>query len=970
MTTNLFKKVTVAVLVLATAVCLALGFFAMPSRVFAAEELKAMTVTGISGGVQDNDSENLHRYLVYLEGNVSFEHEGGVDPITVSVNGEDKSVELYNDTGNKKAALLLTFDITPLNAKNTVTVKKDTVIGEYKIAEDVTIILDNGTMYVYEEIPDVDFTVKNFGGGIQDNWSRYLVRFEGNVPFESKTSPEPIVVSVNGEDKTLELFNDTNEKQVAMLVPYTVVPKESRAEITIKKGTRICQYVVAEDATVILDNGTITLKKPIKDISFLSLQTKKDGSSKSAIQENLKRYVIYIQTDFEGLRDTMWDGNKCVIDIGTEKEKDATIYYLGGCDKDTASSDYDGTAILAIIEYKDIVTGATVSSEIGKHSITIKKSTVIGNEFSVKEDFTFYVGNEYIAESESDIPELPAGIFKTNKGLDNKTVDFETQKIEDYIAGSSVVKLKANAEKDADGNVLLKSGDAMSYCKSIKMIGAKAEPQIKFRSTYNGGDVYLVMELRSMLDNGNYWLTEGAPVVRLRYVGSKAESEELNECLWFDFFNDGLQKTPQYVTYLNTEFKLEEGDFFVEFGAVNKQDLQGNDGFVFFVKVTQGESVAYGECYMTGDYNVSDSGDVSVYISPAPTALLLDYSGWTTLDVKDSCIKSVDTEREIDGETRKIGAMSLYSPKIRRAENTDEYDISDIVPIGDGVTYTKIEGDTESDSQSMINAISVPTKNGGYSVKMKIKFTGDDFGLTFAFRGKNTLAKSGYKLIIADNVVIIGSMTKDSPFVAGKEYDIEIGCIDYFIADERVSAGTIVYLKADGELIVEDSIDKLVGLGTYFCALIEGGADSKVTISSAKTADERKAYELKTTANKTIVSNGKKATLSYDCNMKTAYDKVTYEIVKGDARVDGTGLYSNTDGEITVKVKIENEFGTFYGEELTFNKDASGESTESTESGDIGGSAAKKGCGGSVAAGLLPFTALAAAIIAKKRREI
>ena len=214
----------------------------------------------------------------------------------------------------------------------------------------------------------------------------------------------------------------------------------------------------------------------------------------------------------------------------------------------------------------------------------------------------------------------------------------------------------------------------------------------------------------------------------------------------------------------------------------------------------------------------------------------------------------------------------------------------------------------------MINATEVTNKNGGYSVKMKIKFTGADFGLTFAFRGKNTLAKSGYKLIIADDVVIIGSMTKPSPFVQGAEYDIEIGCIDYFVADERVPAGTIVYLKVNGELIAEDNIEKMLGLGNYFCALIEGAGDSKVTITSAKAENERKAYELKTTANKTVVSSGKKTTLSYECNMKTAYDKVTYEIIKGDARVDGDGLYSNTDGEIVVRVKIENEFGTFYGE--------------------------------------------------------
>lgn len=1064
MTINVFKKVTAAVLALAAAVCLALGFSVMPAA-FAADEPKPMTVTGVSGGVQDF----ANRYLVYLEGDVPFEHDGNADPITVSVNGEDKTIYLYNDTEDKKVALLVTYDIAPKEAKNRVVVKKDTVIGGYKITETVTILLDNGSMSIvvpdvdypiesisggaqdnmsryliwlessvafgsknnidpitvsiggedktlkiynakdghvallvpydvvpkaskaevtikkgtrldnyvvaedvtivldngefYIKVPEIDFTIVDFGGGTQDNESRYLVWLNGDAAFESAQSPDPIVVSVNGEDKTLKLFNDKSGKALALIVPYEVAPKDGRTEITIKQGTKICNYVVKEEITAILNRGTIKKKVPLKDITF-SLQRDMLGDVTSCIQEtaDLHRYLIRIQTDLDGLTDTMWNGNVCILDEGTENEKEININYLGGMNGKPDEEGYDGTAILAVIDYEDIVAGATVSSEIGKHSVTVKQGSELGGGYSVKEDFRFYIGNEYIAEDERDIPKLPAGVFKANKGLENKTVDFETQKIEDYIAGSSVVKLKANAEKDADGNVLLRSGDSAGYCKSLKMIGAKAEPQIKFRSTYNGGDVYLVMELRSTLDNGNFWLTEGAPMVRLRYNESKAESEDLSECLWFDFFNDGLQGTPQFVIYHNNEFKLEKGDFFVEFGAVNKKDVQGNDGFVFFVKVTQGENTAYGECYMTGDYNVSDSGDVSVYISPAPTSLLLDYSDWATTDVKDSCIKSVDTEREIDGETRKIGAMSLYSPKIRRAENTDEYDVSDIVPIGNGITYTKVEGDIESPSQSMINATEVTNKNGGYSVKMKIKFTGADFGLTFAFRGKNTLAKSGYKLIIADDVVIIGSMTKPSPFVQGTEYDIEIGCIDYFVADERVPAGTIVYLKVNGELIAEDNIEKMLGLGNYFCALIEGAGDSKVTITSAKAENERKAYELKTTANKTVVSSGKKTTLSYECNMKTAYDKVTYEIVKGDARVDGDGLYSNTDGEIVVRVKIENEFGTFYGEEVTLNKGAAG------ESGNTSGSTGK-GCGGGVAAGILPFAAAAIITIAKKRRE-
>lgn len=37
---------------------------------------------------------------------------------------------------------------------------------------------------------------------------------------------------------------------------------------------------------------------------------------------------------------------------------------------------------------------------------------------------------------------------------------------------------------DMRNAVIQVGGDSAGYCKSLKMIGAKAEPQIKFRSTY------------------------------------------------------------------------------------------------------------------------------------------------------------------------------------------------------------------------------------------------------------------------------------------------------------------------------------------------------------------------------------------------------------------------------------------------------------------------------------------------------
>mgnify|MGYP006965219057 CR=1 FL=1 len=66
-------------------------------------------------------------------------------------------------------------------------------------------------------------------------------------------------------------------------------------------------------------------------------------------------------------------------------------------------------------------------------------------------------------------------------------VDFQFYRIVDYrfvIGSSERPAYMRNA-------VIQVGGDSAGYCKSLKMIGAKVEPQ-KFRSTYDGGDVYLV----------------------------------------------------------------------------------------------------------------------------------------------------------------------------------------------------------------------------------------------------------------------------------------------------------------------------------------------------------------------------------------------------------------------------------------------------------------------------------------------
>lgn len=778
------------------------------------------------------------------------------------------------------------------------------------------------------EITKVSGAWQTTGGG------RYLIWLNENENLWSKLSGNPeMSVDINGTTKPVE--TSYSKGDLAIIVYEAEVPKAGKSTITIKAGTDVGGvYTIKKDAVIETNNGSFSLKvvKSQSDITFAF-------NPDSASQDFLSRYCIYVDTEAESLTTKTRGDFTCVVDEGTDNEKTVSAGYW--------VSENGDTTMLLLVDYENIIDGATASTEIGKHSLTFKQGSVLNGgdtlEYKLAEDYTVWVGNETVYETEDEIPDLPVGYVKATKGTDKKTIDINTVKIEDFVAAAPVVKLKAGAEKDANGNVKFTSGDpsTVGYCQSIKISGKNAEPQVEFRSEYVGGDVYLALELRSVYDNGNYWLTDGAPTVRLRYAGNKAADAEQSECLWFDFFYNGLQGSPSIISYSNDEFTFEKGEFFVKFGAVNKKDKSDNDGFVFFVQITQGTKMAYAECMMSGDYNVSEDGDVAIYQAPFKTARIDGYAPETN-EVSDITVMSVDKQREIDGQLTDIGLMSFYSPQIRLAEGYDEYDVSDLVPIGNSITYTKIEGNTTDSGQSMINATNVSVKNGGYSVKMKIKFGGDDFGCTFAFRGKNTNAKSGYKLVIADDIVIIGSMSIASPFVKDTEYEIEIGCVDYFIADEKVSAGAVVYLKVNGEKLIEDNIDKLSGLGSNFCGLIEGAGGSMVTIAPAKTSEVTE-MKITTTANKTVLAKGKKATLSCEANMTTAFDVIEYEVVKGKARIDGNGIFAENDYEIVVRAKITNEYGTFYGEEFVFNK---------------GKKEVKKGCkGGIFAMGILPLAA-------------
>ena len=132
---NKHKVLFLCLLLAVFSVCSVIGFNLFTVR---AEEKTAIEITGINGGAQ----EHLSRYLVRLQSDVPFEYAGDDMPtITVVVDGEEKTVESWNDKEAKSITLLVPFDVAPFNERTELTVKAGTLFHNYEIASDVTIIM-------------------------------------------------------------------------------------------------------------------------------------------------------------------------------------------------------------------------------------------------------------------------------------------------------------------------------------------------------------------------------------------------------------------------------------------------------------------------------------------------------------------------------------------------------------------------------------------------------------------------------------------------------------------------------------------------------------------------------------------------------------------------------------------------------------------------------------------------------------
>ncbi len=302
-------------------------------------------------------SEN--RYLVWLEDDLADTPTVAWTAYSVlTVDGADQNVYATVDDG-KIMLVLDSFAGFTGQAEHTVTVKKGTFIGDYEIANDVTFYTHaNGTVDLDPPAAPVNF---RFDSGIwQTANNRYLVWLEDDLadtPTVAWTAYS--VLTVDGADQNVYATVD-NGKIMLVLDTYAGIAAQGEHEVTLKKGTSIGDYEIANDVTFYTHaDGTVDTEAPSNTVGLTF--------ASGTWQPENNRYLAYLNHDLGKNLDVAW----APLDILSVDGTDAQVYALGG------------EQLMLVL---DSFTGITAQ---GEHEITVKKGTSIG-DYEIANDVTFY----------------------------------------------------------------------------------------------------------------------------------------------------------------------------------------------------------------------------------------------------------------------------------------------------------------------------------------------------------------------------------------------------------------------------------------------------------------------------------------------------------------------------------------------------------------------------------------------------
>lgn len=322
-------------------------------------------------------------------------------------------------------------------------------------------------------------------------------------------------------------------------------------------------------------------------------------------------------------------------------------------------------------------------------------------------------------------------------------------------------------------------------------------------------------------------------------------------------------------------------------------------------------------------------------------------------------------------------------PKPVVSEEYIEKDISEVMPVGSGVTFnvktdaenlnkTTVQSAVKTAAFDKLNFKITPNANGKFSTYVLMK----------APTATSTYEDGGIFFWISNDNVVIGNKENsesavaaefpENAFVSGQTTTVSIAAIPYYLDGTHAGYYCAIYVNGSENALVEIYLDiTTCETGVYTNILMQDlGNDYGVVYASAsetpKSAVEVMNVKLATTSGKTEFKTPRAGlTLSH---FEVAGEIVGDLVIEGDATFDKDTKFLTFTKEGTVKVyyTVKNAFGEFKSNELSLKY-----VTEKPSGSGDSQSGSSKGCGGSVA-GVSALSVLAAAaviVIAKKKKN-
>ncbi len=368
-------------------------------------------------------------------------------------------------------------------------------------------------------------------------------------------------------------------------------------------------------------------------------------------------------------------------------------------------------------------------------------------------------------------------------------------------------------------------------------------------------------------------------------------------------------------------------------------------------------------------------GNVYKVLSVDP-AIVADADGY----IEGFVLRKTETDTTATGQYFVNGVEFCLvgsEPKPVVSEEYIEKDISEVMPVGSGVTF-EVKTSEETLNKTTVNA---SVKAGAFD-KLNLKITPNAEGKFSAYilmkapTATATFEDGGIFFWISDSNLVIGNKDNNesavksefpaNAFESGKTTKVSLSAISYYLAGELGGYYCAVTVEDATEPLVEIYLpveDVTSGVYTNICTQDPG---ENYTIAFGSASETPKAAS--------EVMNVKIATKSGKDSFTTpraALDLTYFEAegtTVGDLVIDGDATFDKETGFLTfgkkgtvkVKYSVTNAFGTFESNELTLTYDDG--SKDNSGNG---------GCGSSVAgAGMLGLAALgmAAFAIGKRRK--